>query len=228
VIKKYKNYFIVATLFLLACIPSAFLFVKYRQSESKLKSLASAPKDQNAKVLSEVGKLIQLPQGETPTIATVTDKEKLTNQPFFTNAKNGDIILIYTKAKKAILFDPIAKKIIDVAPLSISSPSPSLASPSSTLAPLKTILLNGTETVGLTKKFETELKQKIPNLTVSDRDNALKRDYEKTLLIDLDNNQSEIAQKLSQDLNILLGPLPEGEIASGSADFLIIVGEDKK
>lgn len=75
------------------------------------------------KLVSEVGKLIELPSGEDPTVATITDIEKLKDQPFFKNAKNGDKVLIYTQAKKAILYDPSAKKIIDVAPVNIGSPS---------------------------------------------------------------------------------------------------------
>lgn len=75
------------------------------------------------KLVAEVGKLIDLPQGEEPTIATVTDIAKLQNQAFFQKAKNGDKVLIYTVAKKAILYDPLLKKIIDVAPINVGTPS---------------------------------------------------------------------------------------------------------
>ena len=80
-------------------------------------------------LISEVGKLVALPEGETPTIATITDIEKIKGQPFFQKAKNGDKVLIYTNAKKAILYDPNAKKIIDVAPINIGSPSGQTTSP---------------------------------------------------------------------------------------------------
>lgn len=76
-----------------------------------------SPQDETAKIINEVGKLIVLPQGETPTIATVSDLSKLQGQPFFTNAKVGDIVLIYAKAQKAILYDPMANKIIELAPV---------------------------------------------------------------------------------------------------------------
>ena len=64
-------------------------------------------------IVSLVGKLMVLPE-EQPTIATVTDIEQLKDQPFFVNAKKGDIVLIYTKAKKAILYDPVSNKIVEV------------------------------------------------------------------------------------------------------------------
>lgn len=70
-------------------------------------------------LVAEVGKLIVLPEGEDPTIATVTDPEKLRDQVFFANAKEGDKVLIYTKAQKAYLYDPNIHKLLEVAPLTI-------------------------------------------------------------------------------------------------------------
>lgn len=72
-------------------------------------------------VIEKVSRLIVLPEGETPTIATVTDLEKLKDQPFFSKAQKGDRVLIYTNAKKAILYRPNADKIVEVAPLNIGA-----------------------------------------------------------------------------------------------------------
>lgn len=69
------------------------------------------------RIIDEVSKLIVLPNDEIPTMATIQDPTKLRSQPFFANAKEGDKVLIYTKAGKAILYDPIKKIIIEVAPL---------------------------------------------------------------------------------------------------------------
>lgn len=78
---------------------------------------ASSTEEINA-LLEKVGMLIELPQGETPTVATVSDKDKLKDQPFFANAQNGDKVIIYPNAKKAILYRPSINKLIDVAPVS--------------------------------------------------------------------------------------------------------------
>ena len=67
--------------------------------------------------ITAVGRLMVLPTTETPTMATVSDPEKLKDQPFFANAKKGDKVLIYTIAKKAILYSPTLDKIIEVAPV---------------------------------------------------------------------------------------------------------------
>ncbi len=68
-------------------------------------------------LIERVGKLIVLPQGEEPTVATVSDPEKLKDQVFFANAKVGDKVLIYTKARKAYLYDPEGDILLEVAPI---------------------------------------------------------------------------------------------------------------
>ena len=70
-----------------------------------------------ADTIAAVSRLIVLPEGEEPTIATVTDPEKLKDQPFFARAKPGDKVLLYTQAKKAYLYDPVADKLLEVAPI---------------------------------------------------------------------------------------------------------------
>jgi len=91
---------------------------------NKYKSLtvdqtAAAQKVTNG-LIADLGKLMELPTGETPTVATISDKEKLAGQAFFVNAQNGDILFAYTTSMKAILFRPSTNKIINVAPISIN------------------------------------------------------------------------------------------------------------
>ncbi len=69
-----------------------------------------------------VGKLMLLPT-ETPTLATVNDLNKVRGQDFFKNAAVGDKVLVYTGAKKAILYRPSNNKIIEVGVVNIPSGS---------------------------------------------------------------------------------------------------------
>ena len=86
------------------------MFIQYRN----LKSDPNAEKDAEAKQLvAQVGKFYDLPTDETPTVATVSDKSKVVDQPFFAKAENGDKILIYRKNKLVILFRPSQNKIIN-------------------------------------------------------------------------------------------------------------------
>ena len=80
-------------------------------------SEANAAESDALALIEEVGRLIDLPADETPTIATVADPEQLKSQPFFAKAKQGDRVLIYPKAGKAFLYDPVAKKVIEVGPI---------------------------------------------------------------------------------------------------------------
>ena len=117
-IEKYKKLILIGfVVFLLALAGTAFYF--YRQYVDLKKDPQKAAQEEITKMLKEVGKLMVLPEGETPTVATVTDPERLKDQPFFANAKFGDKVIIYTNAKKAILYDSIANKIVEVAPLNI-------------------------------------------------------------------------------------------------------------
>jgi hypothetical protein len=75
-------------------------------------------------LVAEVGTIYALPTDEVPTIATITDVEKLGDQPFFRNAKNGDKVLVYTNASKAILYRPQEKRIIEVGAVSINKQVP--------------------------------------------------------------------------------------------------------
>lgn len=104
--------------FVLSIAGNAYLFMQYR-------SLSADPQKQAQQemrdLVSMVGDLMILPEGEDPTIATVADTEKLKDQAFFASAVVGDKVLLYTTAKKAILYRPSANKIIEVAPINIGN-----------------------------------------------------------------------------------------------------------
>jgi hypothetical protein len=76
---------------------------------------------ETADLTQKIGMFMELPVGEQPTLATVTDRAKLKGQNFFESAQNGDKVLVYSKAKKAILFRPSSGKIIEVAHLTSDS-----------------------------------------------------------------------------------------------------------
>ena len=93
----------------------------YKQLSEIRKNPTKAAQDQTNAVIAAVGRLIELPTGEQPTLATVADPSKLKDQPFFANAKQGDRVLIYTNARKAILYNPTTNKIVEVAPVNIGT-----------------------------------------------------------------------------------------------------------
>jgi hypothetical protein len=195
------------------------IFLKYQSTQMELNKLKSDPR-LGSDVLTEVGKLMVLPEGETPTIATVTDVERLrTNQPFFNSAKNGDKVIVYSK--KAILYDPVAKKIIDTTIINPGSPSPPPAANN-----YKFTILNGTPTAGLGLKYETSLKKIFPNAVVTKKDFAKKNDYTKTILVDISKTFADSLPQIAQSLSLPLEKIPEGEDQPTNTDFLIIIGSN--
>ncbi len=72
-------------------------------------------------LVAAVGKIMELPDDEKPTIATIQDVEKLKDQVFFIKAQNGDKLLAYSKALTAILYRPSSNKIISVGPISLDN-----------------------------------------------------------------------------------------------------------
>jgi hypothetical protein len=67
-----------------------------------------------------VSKLIMLPKGEEPVLATISDATALAKeQPFYAGSKNGDIVLVYQKALKAIIYSPDRNIIVNVGPVSV-------------------------------------------------------------------------------------------------------------
>ena len=117
-----KAAMVLVVLLLLGALGSAGYF--YKQLSDIKKNPNKVAQDETNATLAAVGKLIVLPTGEQPTLATVTDPTKLADQPFFANAKTGFKVLIYTNAKEAILYDPVANKIVAVAPVNIGTTAP--------------------------------------------------------------------------------------------------------
>jgi hypothetical protein len=119
---------VVLTVLLVLAVAVAGYF--YYQSQYVVPAKSEA--DEVANLTKVVGSMIVLPEGEMPTLATVTDKEKLASQPFFQNAENGDKVLIYTNSGRAILYRPSTQwykngKIVDVTTINVNAPAPANA-----------------------------------------------------------------------------------------------------
>lgn len=97
---------------------------QFTRTRSLDQAAAGDPQVELERLVAEVGQLIVLPTDETPTVATITDPKLLKNQAFFASASEGDKVLIYSQARKAILYDPAQHKIIEVAPVNLGATTP--------------------------------------------------------------------------------------------------------
>ncbi|MDD2224853.1 MAG: hypothetical protein PHP97_01695 [Candidatus Shapirobacteria bacterium] len=97
---------------------AAYFYKQYKEIKENPNKIST---DEIKSLTTVISKFMDLPVDETPTLATVTDKEKLKDQDFFKKSENGDKILIYANAKKAILYRPSTQKVIEFAPLLIGN-----------------------------------------------------------------------------------------------------------
>jgi hypothetical protein len=97
----------------------------YQKVTTKLPSAAPDKKltdaEQKALVsnyLAQVGKHMLLPQGDEPVVATVDDPGALIKQQaFFLGSVKGDVVLIFPKTQRAILYSPSRNKIVNAGPV---------------------------------------------------------------------------------------------------------------
>jgi hypothetical protein len=109
-----------AVLLLAAAGAAVYFFLQYKKVTEDPSVVSKATTE---RLKMEVGRIYALPNDEDPTIAKVEDKEKLKEQQFFSKAENGDYILIYTKAKLALLYREKERRLINVGPITISDQS---------------------------------------------------------------------------------------------------------
>ncbi|MFC1646987.1 LytR C-terminal domain-containing protein [Patescibacteria group bacterium] len=225
----------VTVIIVAAISASVYFYTGYRKTQALLKNPAQATQEENKKLVEDISMMIDVPEGEEPTIAAVSDKEKLAGQPFFANAENGDRVILYPSIQKAILYRPTTGKIIEMSQVNVGSQNgePEVASAQTivdtppTPEPLENVkvaIFNGTVTPKLASSAQDELTTKYGNIEVLGADNASNQDYERTLVVDLSGTNEKAAADAAELFDGEIGPLPDGENKPVDADLLIILG----
>lgn len=123
--RKFKLNLSYVLIFILAAVLLGGGYLGYQkidsleQEKQQLSDPQEAARLETQRIKEQVAQLIDVPSDEDPTIASVVDASKLSGQAFFANAQNGDKVIMYAQAKKAILYRPSTDKIIEVAPINI-------------------------------------------------------------------------------------------------------------
>ncbi len=190
---------------------AAIGFATYQYSETqKLKTTEGQKQvSQNeAKALKQkVGQLIQLPS-ENPTVATISDVTKLKDQPFFDGAKNGDKVLIFTEARKAIIYRESENKIINSGPIAVTSDQ--------TTNKNVTILASKNGTSADAKSSVASVK----GVTVSE--GKATKNYTKTQVVAVDGASADKAQEIATALGgEVVNGIPSGETAPAGAAIVV-------
>ena len=118
---------LVPVLVIVLLILVVFVDARRRAAEKKLEQLTvqlsqSGNTEENkakaAAVVNEVRKLIDIPEGVEPTVATIVDVEALQEKnPFYAKAENGDYLIV--TPTRAILYSQKKKMILDVVPVQL-------------------------------------------------------------------------------------------------------------
>ena len=213
-----------------------------RQGADSLAKLAAQPGakvsgDQVNQLVARIGQFITVPSGELPSVVVLQNVAELAKQQtFYQNAKDGDILLLFSN--RAIIYDAIANKLVNVGPIvrNDATPVPSaVASASASVSPTDSAtpgvpekvtvdVRNGTPKAGLAGASASTLK-KYTWITIGKVSDA-KSTYSKTLIIDLSEGKKPNAvAKLAEVLKGTVDTaIPKGE-ASSTADILVIIGQ---
>lgn len=242
--RRYQVGLLILIIIVVGALVAGYGFTQKNDSVEGGKLSAS----QISSLVDEVGDKMVIPKGETPTIATVTDVTKLEGQPFFSNAKNGDKVMIFGSTNMAILYRQSIHKIVAVAPVNAQNspiatndispiPLPSgvtpSVSPTPTSVPIRVAILNGTKVAGLAKKAETIIKNEkyeFSTLDVVFLGNTA-GDYTTSSI----SNASKPPLVAETELLNIVAPLgtkakvitlPTDETVPNGADVVIILGKD--
>ncbi len=210
-------------------VTAGYYYLQFYKSQNELKFLKDNPQivqiseqDAAKQIISEVGKLMQLPENEQAIVATINDKDKFSSQPFFTQAKNGDKILIYPKTNKAILYDPITKKVLDVSTINLGTPSAEASMP-------KIVIKVGTQSAQLVNQLESELEQSLKNDSLVSREKIGKSDRKESLIYLSDPKFKSLADSAAKKYQLTpIFKLPSEEKDVAGASLIIFLGTNFK
>ncbi|NOS67681.1 MAG: hypothetical protein HOO67_04940 [Candidatus Peribacteraceae bacterium] len=116
------------------------LDMRRREAERKYMQISMEYEQQNGnqaqnreaakEIVTKVRRLFSIAADTDPTVATIVDVEQLRSRnAFYNKAKNGDHLIV--TSDRAILYDPVADKIIDVVPVQIQPTTPAAVGTSS-------------------------------------------------------------------------------------------------
>jgi hypothetical protein len=204
---------------IVAMILSVVLFYLYKQEKS------NTPGNELNKILGKISKIMDLPD-EVPQMAKVTDQEVFKEQGFFSQAINDDVVLVYVRSQKAILYRPSEKKVIDIAVIRpVDDQQQGEVIIEAIEASTTVTLYNGSSLNGVTQQVEDKLLNANINIVVNSRDKASLDNYQETLVIDLVGTKGDKARQAAEVLGAKTGQLPTGE-EKPATDLLVIVAND--
>ena len=83
----------------------------------------AAAQPSSAQLLSELSQVMVVPH-EQPQIAVVSNASALkSQQPFYADVQNGDVMFLFPQAGKAVLFRPSTHQVVNAGPVNVQNSS---------------------------------------------------------------------------------------------------------
>lgn len=181
---------------------------------------------QTEELLSKVSKLLVLPNERQPVVATINDVETLAStQDFYALANNGDKLIIFQNARKAVIYDEDDNKIVNVGPIFVNNAEgePQAVTPEADRLTIE--LRNGSADAGSSIAVRDRL---LANYTfnVTKLGKTAKPDYTGYIIVDNTNgSKATMLEALQKELGAtVVKEAPDGE-ADPRAEVLVIVGK---
>lgn len=110
-------------LVVIVVVAGYFGYMKYQENQNTPEAQqAKAIEEKNA-VIAKVKALTVLPD-EEPVLFTVNDANLLrSQQAFFKDAQNGDVLMVFQKDSKALIYRESTNQIINAGPISFQQPA---------------------------------------------------------------------------------------------------------
>lgn len=251
--KKHVINALLTTLLLAAICSTIYLYIELKEARELASSSQAVSAEEVAKITTEISKFMRLPDNEQPTVLTVNNVDQLKKQQqFFEHAKDGDKVLIYQQNRRAILYRPTDKKVIEVTPIAfndqqntqtsqqtqigqeeVNPPQPQVAGAASNNQQnqerLQITVLNGTQDPQTTASAVSKIRASNGNININEAGNTSTQRNETIIILKESASRQEraLAQDLVETLGGSIQTSVENEpgVQQSSTNIVVIVGQ---
>lgn len=118
-----KNLIIGVVVLVVVLAGGYYAFARYQAMQNSPEAQAAKLELQKNAIITKIKALTVLPD-EEPVLFTVNDANLLkSQQAFFKDSSNGDVLLVFQKSGKALIYREASNQIINAGPVSFQQPT---------------------------------------------------------------------------------------------------------
>lgn len=176
----------------------------FRENRDLNDQLTLSTEEKNRRLVQEINEVYDLPEGEEPVVAIVTDPEEFKAQyTAFDNAEEGDYLLFYRKARLNVLYRQDEKRVVKTADVVVPI-SVELVGSQAAIDAAEERLAGFGNQVAITTRVDESITQ--------------------AFVFDIDGDQTEEAQSIADQLGYAVGStLPSALTPADQTEIIIAV-----